>query len=117
MISALLFWIVVALLIRRFVHVSTGPRPRLYERPAIDPLVREQIKNRNRIGSFYFCTYCKRWGGHTYGPDGHYWELDHIYPWSRGGTDRPSNLTLACHTCNQAKGARVITHGWLSRVH
>lgn len=31
-------------------------------------------------------------------------EIDHINPKSRGGSDRVSNLTLACHTCNQAKG-------------
>lgn len=31
-------------------------------------------------------------------------ELEHIVPKSRGGTDRVSNLTLACHDCNQKKG-------------
>jgi 5-methylcytosine-specific restriction endonuclease McrA len=31
-------------------------------------------------------------------------EIDHIHPRSRGGSDRVSNLTLACHDCNQAKG-------------
>jgi len=31
-------------------------------------------------------------------------EVEHILPKSRGGTDRVSNLTLACHECNQAKG-------------
>ncbi|MDA8377381.1 MAG: RNA-guided endonuclease IscB, partial [Planctomycetia bacterium] len=31
-------------------------------------------------------------------------EIDHIHPRSKGGSDRVSNLTLACHDCNQAKG-------------
>jgi 5-methylcytosine-specific restriction endonuclease McrA len=30
-------------------------------------------------------------------------EIDHIIPESRGGSNRVSNLTLACHTCNQDK--------------
>jgi 5-methylcytosine-specific restriction endonuclease McrA len=31
-------------------------------------------------------------------------EVEHIVPKSRGGSDRISNLALACHACNQAKG-------------
>jgi len=31
-------------------------------------------------------------------------EIDHIHPRSRGGSDRVSNLTLACRPCNQRKG-------------
>jgi len=31
-------------------------------------------------------------------------EVEHIVPKSRGGTNRVSNLTLACHACNQRKG-------------
>ena len=31
-------------------------------------------------------------------------EIEHIIPVSRGGTNRISNLTLACHDCNQKKG-------------
>jgi 5-methylcytosine-specific restriction endonuclease McrA len=33
-------------------------------------------------------------------------EVEHITPKSRGGSDRVSNLTLACHDCNQAKKAQ-----------
>ena len=32
-------------------------------------------------------------------------EVEHIHPRSKGGSDRVSNLTLACHACNQAKGS------------
>jgi 5-methylcytosine-specific restriction endonuclease McrA len=35
-------------------------------------------------------------------------EVEHIVPRSRGGTDRVSNLTLACRPCNQAKGNRDV---------
>ena len=31
-------------------------------------------------------------------------EVEHIQPRSKGGSDRISNLTLACHDCNQKKG-------------
>ncbi len=31
-------------------------------------------------------------------------EIDHIHPWSRGGSDRVSSLAIACHGCNQRKG-------------
>jgi 5-methylcytosine-specific restriction endonuclease McrA len=34
-------------------------------------------------------------------------EIEHITPRSRGGSNRVSNLTLACHACNQAKGNRT----------
>jgi len=41
------------------------------------------------------CAYC----GKTNVP----LEVDHIVPKSRGGTDRVSNLTIACNKCNQRK--------------
>lgn len=34
-------------------------------------------------------------------------EIEHIVPKSRGGSDRVSNLTIACHECNQAKGIQT----------
>lgn len=35
-------------------------------------------------------------------------EVEHIVPRSRGGTDRVSNLTVACQPCNQVKGDRDV---------
>ena len=35
-------------------------------------------------------------------------QIDHIVPRSRGGSDRVSNLTLACACCNQNKGAQDV---------
>jgi len=42
------------------------------------------------------CAYCGR--------ENVLLEVEHIVPKSRGGTNRVSNLTLACHECNQKKG-------------
>ncbi|MBD0263438.1 MAG: HNH endonuclease, partial [Tolypothrix sp. Co-bin9] len=42
------------------------------------------------------CAYC--------GVENVPFEIEHIHPKSKGGTDRVSNLALACHDCNQAKG-------------
>jgi hypothetical protein len=46
------------------------------------------------------CAYC----GATNVP----LEIEHIHPKSRGGSDRVSNLTLACRPCNERKGRRPI---------
>lgn len=35
-------------------------------------------------------------------------EVEHIYPKSKGGSNRVSNLTLACVPCNQSKGNKDI---------
>lgn len=35
-------------------------------------------------------------------------QIDHIQPRAHGGSDRISNLTLACGPCNQAKSARPV---------
>jgi 5-methylcytosine-specific restriction endonuclease McrA len=48
----------------------------------------------------YCCAYCKTRNGPL--------ELDHLVPKSRGGSNRVSNLVIACHACNQAKGNRSI---------
>ncbi len=34
-------------------------------------------------------------------------EVEHIVPRSRGGSNRVSNLTLACHPCNERKGKQT----------
>jgi 5-methylcytosine-specific restriction endonuclease McrA len=47
----------------------------------------------------YRCVYC----GKTDVP----FELDHLQPRSRGGSNRVSNLALSCHECNQAKGKQT----------
>lgn len=49
----------------------------------------------------YRCAYC--------GKETTRWEVDHIIPRSRGGSNRISNLALSCHECNQEKGDRTAT--------
>lgn len=51
------------------------------------------------------CTYCDR----TDGP----FEIDHKTPRSRGGTNDPENLTVACRTCNRSKRAMTVEE-WLA---
>ncbi|HAN72912.1 MAG TPA: HNH endonuclease [Planktothrix sp. UBA8407] len=46
------------------------------------------------------CAYC--------GVENVPFEVEHIHPKSKGGTDRISNLAIACHNCNQEKGNRDI---------
>jgi 5-methylcytosine-specific restriction endonuclease McrA len=45
------------------------------------------------------CAYCDAQGVPL--------EIEHIVPKSRGGSNRASNLTLACHACNQRKGQQT----------
>jgi hypothetical protein len=47
----------------------------------------------------YQCAYCSK-------ADTPF-EVDHILPRSRGGSNRISNLCLACHACNQEKGDKT----------
>jgi 5-methylcytosine-specific restriction endonuclease McrA len=46
------------------------------------------------------CAYC--------GAENVRLEIEHIDPKSKGGSNRVSNLTLACHNCNQAKDNKPI---------
>lgn len=46
------------------------------------------------------CLYCSTQGVPL--------QIEHIYPKSKGGSDRISNLGLACQACNQKKGAQDV---------
>lgn len=46
------------------------------------------------------CAYC--------GATNVYLEVEHIVARSRGGTDEPDNLTLACKPCNRGKGTLSV---------
>lgn len=50
------------------------------------------------------CRYCASVGGRL--------ECDHVVPVSRGGSNEDANLVTACRTCNQAKGAHLVSE-WL----
>ncbi len=47
----------------------------------------------------YRCAYCRK--------EATRWEVDHIIPRSREGSNRIKNLALSCHDCNQDKGNRT----------
>ena len=55
-----------------------------------------------RILLGHACRYCGE-------PLSAEYEVDHLTPISRGGTNRDGNLTLACQKCNRAKGAKTLT--------
>lgn len=48
------------------------------------------------------CAYCGGLSGDNI------LEIDHLTPKSKGGTDKISNLTIACKTCNDAKGSLTL---------
>ena len=54
------------------------------------------------------CAYCGR-GSRPL-------EVEHIIPTSRGGSDRVSNLTLACRKCNLQKGNQTAEEYGYSRI-
>lgn len=35
------------------------------------------------------------------------WHIDHVKPWSLGGSNEPHNLALACRPCNTSKGSKT----------
>jgi len=52
----------------------------------------------------YRCEYCRA-------PEGVFnfpFEVEHVIPTSRGGTDDDANVCLACRACNLRKGDRVV---------
>jgi hypothetical protein len=66
-----------------------------------------QIRARLKDKCFYCGTHLNN-GGH----------IDHMVPLSKGGSNWPHNLTLACHTCNldkHGKTAEAFVHWRLER--
>jgi hypothetical protein len=66
------------------------------------PPVREHIPLQVRLGVYerdgWKCVLCEAANNLS---------LDHIWPWSLGGSDDPENLQTLCLPCNMRKGARV----------
>lgn len=54
------------------------------------------------------CVYC----GDERGP----FDFDHLWPVSRGGSDKPNNIVLACARCNRSKGAKTLVEWMCERV-
>lgn len=61
--------------------------------------VRQEIVLRDH----FTCTYCNRTGEIDGDPDGELWNIDHIVPWSKGGSTSVDNGVLSCKKCNSDK--------------
>lgn len=72
-------------------------------RTTLAPVVRAFVFERDGD----VCRYCAG----TEAP----FEIDHIHPASRGGSDAPENLTVACEPCNRSKGAKTLAEWMASR--
>lgn len=59
------------------------------------------------------CYYChtKFEKGHTKRGREYVYHIEHVIPLSRGGTNDPSNIVLACRSCNLSKYKR-LPHEW-----
>jgi hypothetical protein len=73
---------------------------RLVGRRPLSIAVREFVLRRDG----HRCAYC----GATTGP----FHIDHVLSVARGGSDDPTNLTVACKPCNLSKGAKTVEE-WL----
>jgi hypothetical protein len=71
--------------------------PKNKKRKTIKPKLRFDILERDK----YTCQAC---GATPH--DGATLEIDHIQPFSKGGTDDLDNLQVLCRECNSGKGAR-----------
>jgi hypothetical protein len=56
----------------------------------------------------FTCSYCGRRGG--------FLELDHIYPFCKGGSDDLDNLTTSCRKCNRQKKDKSLDDFYAWRV-
>lgn len=63
--------------------------------PSVEGLVRRRAGER--------CEYCHTSEHWQYIP----FTIDHVVPLSKGGTDDPENLALACFHCNRRKANRL----------
>ena len=65
-----------------------------------------------RKGFWYKCAHCGKWCGRPGGekakiPEWDKMEVDHIKPWSCGGSDELWNLQPLCKACNRNKSASM----------
>lgn len=67
------------------------------------------VRRVGRKGYWYRCAHCGKWcgrpgGEHAKLAEHEKMEVDHINPWSMGGSDAMWNLQPLCKPCNRAKG-------------
>ena len=66
------------------------------------------VKRRGKKGMWYRCAHCGKWCGRAAGDNvkiksDDMMEVDHIRPWSKGGSDEVYNLQPLCRPCNRSK--------------
>lgn len=66
------------------------------------------VRRPGKKGYWYKCAHCGKWCGRPGGegasiPDNEKMEVDHIKPWSMGGSDELHNLQALCKPCNRNK--------------
>lgn len=70
------------------------------------------VRRLGKGGYWYKCAHCGKWCGRpgvekAYIPDNEKMEVDHIRPWSQGGSDELWNLQPLCKPCNRGKSANA----------
>ena len=83
------------------------------------------VRRPGKKGYWYRCAHCGKWCGRpgserAYIRDDEKMEVDHIVPWSRGGSDALYNLQPLCKPCNRSKsnaaGFGDTLHGGINAV-
>ena len=74
-----------------------------------------------RKGWWYRCAHCGKWCGRAGRekagiPEHMRMEVDHVVPWSRGGSDSLFNLQPLCHPCNRSKSNNMTVKDNLKAV-
>jgi len=72
-------------------------------------------------GWWYKCAHCGKWCGRPGAekaniPDHMKMEVDHIRPWSQGGSDELWNLQPLCKPCNRSKSADANAQDGLKMI-
>lgn len=79
-------------------------RARLMQAPGSHTVQDIQKQYERQKGKCYWC-------GKKLGTGKRAYHVDHVVPLSRGGSNWPDNLVIACHTCNERKNDR-LPHEW-----
>lgn len=94
---------------KQLLHVEVSPDTRtrdsvrsLSKQAKIAMWYAELSKNN---GTGVFCNMCGK------KLDFNNFEVDHVFPWSKGGKTEPGNLQVLCKSCNRTKSATVNSPG------